>query len=155
MSRSRPDSSWPRAAARYPYPSMEVLLRQSIPLMKEPTPLPPLLVEKHAEYLVILSTAVVNLEAAEALAEKAAADLAASGKELPSFNRWKDKTNKAGLHKRLTAESDACQKVVTLRRTLRDEIMKKGEELVRLMLLQARMEAAYAEYMAELKEGSP
>jgi len=146
------NNDWPRNAARFP--PIDFLLRQSIPLMKAPTPLPTLLVESHERYLIALSTAVINLETATAAADVATDALAATKQEVASFNRWKDVAGKAGLQKRLLSEVNSCEKSVLAARLHRDQILKKGEELVKLVLLQARMEKSYAEYMADLKDES-
>lgn len=148
----RRHNDWPRNAARFP--PIDFLLRQSIPLMKPPTPLPALLVESHERYLITLSTAVLDVEAATAAAAVAADALAATKKDLTSFNRWKDVAGKAGLQKRLLSELQSCEKSLLAARINRDQILKKGEELVKLVLLQARMEKSYAEYMIDLKDDS-
>ena len=122
--------------------------------MKPPTPLPALLVESHERYLITLSTAVLDVEAATAAAAVAADALAATKQDLTSFNRWKDVAGKAGLQKRLLSELQSCEKSLLAARINRDQILKKGEELVKLVLLQARMEKSYAEYMIDLKDDS-
>jgi len=122
--------------------------------MKPPTPLPALLVKSHERYLIASSAAALDVETATAAADVAADALAATKQEVASFNRWKDVAGKAGLQKRLISELQSCEKSVLAARIRRDQILKKGEELVNLVLLQARMEKNYAEYMAELKDDS-
>lgn len=148
----RRHNDWPRKAGRFP--PIDFLLRQSIPLMKPPTPLPALLVESHERYLIALSTAVLDVETATTAAAAATDALAATKQDMASFNRWKDVAGKAGLQKRLLTELQSCEKSLLAVRLHRDQILKKGEDLVNLVLLQARMEKSYKEYMNDLKDDS-
>lgn len=140
---------WPRPESRISRPSVEFLCRNYTPPLKAPSPLPEKYVTDHALYLVAMTDATITIdEMMQAIVEKVKEidDLAAT---MVSFNRWKDTSGKASRSKRLRIELHDLETKLTEKKSFRDALVSKNERLVRLIDLQASMEAAYKDYMLD------
>lgn len=140
---------WPRSENRFSRPSVEFLCRNYAPPLKAPSPLPEKFVTDHALYLVAMTDATITIdEMLQAIAEKVKEidDLATT---MVSFNRWKDTSGKAGRNKRLHIELHDLEAKLTEKKSFRDALVSKNERLVKLIDLQASMDAAYKEYVLD------
>ena len=140
---------WPRSENRFSRPSVEFLCRNYAPPLKAPSPLPEKFVTDHALYLVAMTDATITIdEMMQAIVEKVKEidDLATT---MVSFNRWKDTSGKAGRNKRLHIELHDLEAKLTEKKSFRDALVSKNERLVKLIDLQASMDAAYKEYVLD------
>lgn len=140
---------WPRSENRFSRPSVEFLCRNYAPPLKAPSPLPEKFVTDHALYLVAMTDATITIdEMLQAIVEKVKEidDLATT---MVSFNRWKDTSGKAGRNKRLHIELHDLEAKLTEKKSFRDALVSKNERLVKLIDLQASMDAAYKEYVLD------
>ena len=140
---------WPRSENRFSRPSVEFLCRNYAPPLKAPSPLPEKFVPDHALDLVAMTDATITIdEMMQAIVEKVKEidDLATT---MVSFNRWKDTSGKAGRNKRLHIELHDLEAKLTEKKSFRDALVSKNERLVKLIDLQASMDAAYKEYVLD------
>ena len=103
----------------------------------------------HALYLVAMTDATITIdEMLQAIAEKVK-EIDELATTMVSFNRWKDTSGKAGRNKRLHIELHDLEAKLTEKKSFRDALVSKNERLVKLIDLQASMDAAYKEYVLD------
>ena len=68
---------------------------------------------------------------------------------MASFNRWKDTTGKVGRSKKLNIEIHDLEVKLSEKKSYRTALVSKNERLVKLIDLQASMEAAYKDYILD------
>jgi hypothetical protein len=140
---------WPRSENCFSRPSVDFLCRNYAPPLKAPSPLPEKYVSDHALYLIAMTDATITIdEMVKAIAEKVT-ELNELTDTMKSFNRWKDTSGKAGRNKKLRIEIHDMEVKLTEKRSFRDALVSKNERLVKLIDIQASMEAAYKDYMLD------
>ena len=140
---------WPRSENRFSRPSVEFLCRNYAPPLKAPSPLPEKFVTDHALYLIAMTDATLTIdEMMQEIVEKVK-EIDELAVTMTSFNRWKDTSGKAGRNKRLQIELHDLEVKLTEKKSFRDALVTKNEGLVKLINLQASMDAAYKEYVVD------
>ena len=103
----------------------------------------------HALYLVAVTDATISIDEMMQAIEEKLKELQNLKDSMVSFNRWKDASGKAGLSKRLTIEIHDMETKLSEKKSYRTALVSKNERLVKLIDLQASMEAAYKDYMID------
>lgn len=140
---------WPSRDRRHRFPPIEFLIRNYAPPLKAPTPLPEKYLIEHAMYLVAVTDATISIDEMMQAIEEKLKELNNLKDSMASFNRWKDTSGKAGLSKRLTIEIHNMEIKLSEKKSYRTALVSKNERLVKLIDLQASMEAAYKDYMLD------
>ena len=140
---------WPSRDRHHRFPPIEFLIRNYAPPLKAPSPLPEKYLIDHALYLVAVTDATVSIdEMMQAIVEKVK-ELNDLKDSMASFNRWKDTTGKVGRSKKLNIEIHDLEVKLSEKKSYRTALVSKNERLVKLIDLQASMEAAYKDYMLD------
>ena len=142
---------WPRPESRVPFPPIAFLIKNAAPPMKAPTPIPEKFVEKYEAYLATSASLLLAVQEALDAFEKKTKELNDVKESMTSFNRWKDTSGKAVIHKRLTQEVAALDMTLRTKRETYEKLQKDNEQLVKLVRLQESMEAAYADYKEDCR----
>ena len=103
----------------------------------------------HALYLVAVTDATISIDEMMQAIEEKLKELNNLKDSMASFNRWKDTSGKAGLSKRLTIEIHDMEVKLSEKKSYRTALISKNERLVKLINLQASMEAAYKDYVVD------
>lgn len=140
---------WPSRDRRHRFPPIEFLIRNYAPPLKAPTPLPEKYLIEHAMYLVAVTDATISIDEMMQAIEEKLKELNNLKDSMASFNRWKDTSGKAGLSKRLTIEIHNMEIKLSEKKSYRTALVSKNERLVKLIDLQASMEAAYKDYILD------
>jgi hypothetical protein len=140
---------WPSRDRRHRFPPVDFLIRNYAPPLRAPSPLPEKYLIDHALYLVAVTDATVSIdEMMQAIVDKVK-ELNDLKDSMVSFNRWKDTAGKAGRSKRLSIEIHDLEVKLSEKKSYRTALVSKNERLVKLIDLQASMEAAYKDYMID------
>ena len=140
---------WPSRDRRHRFPPVDFLIRNYAPPLRAPTPLPEKYVIDHALYLVAVTDATISIDEMMQAIEEKLKELQRLKDSMASFNRWKDTSGKAGLSKRLTIEIHDMEVKLSEKKSYRTALISKNERLVKLINLQASMEAAYKDYVVD------
>ena len=140
---------WPSRDRRHRFPPVDFLIRNYAPPLRAPTPLPEKYVIDHALYLVAVTDATISIDEMMQAIEEKLKELQHLKDSMASFNRWKDTSGKAGLSKRLTIEIHDMEVKLSEKKSYRTALISKNERLVKLINLQASMEAAYNDYVVD------
>jgi hypothetical protein len=140
---------WPSRDRRHRFPPIEFLIRNYAPPLKAPSPRPEKYLIDHALYLVAVTDATISIDEMMQAIEEKLKELNNLKDSMASFNRWKDASGKAGLSKRLTIEIHNMEIKLSEKKSYRTALVSKNERLVKLIDLQASMEAAYKDYMLD------
>ena len=140
---------WPSRDRRLRFPPVDFLIRNYAPPLRAPTPLPEKYVIDHALYLVAVTDATISIDEMMQAIEEKLKELQHLKDSMASFNRWKDTSGKAGLSKRLTIEIHDMEVKLSEKKSYRTALISKNERLVKLINLQASMEAAYNDYVVD------
>lgn len=140
---------WPSRDRRHRFPPVDFLIRNYAPPLRAPTPLPEKYVIDHALYLVAVTDATISIDEMMQAIEEKLKELQRLKDSMASFNRWKDTSGKAGLSKRLTIEIHDMEVKLSEKKSYRTALISKNERLVKLINLQASMEAAYNDYVVD------
>ena len=140
---------WPSRDRRLRFPPVDFLIRNYAPPLRAPTPLPEKYMSDHALYLVAVTDATISIDEMMQAIEEKLKELQHLKDSMASFNRWKDTSGKAGLSKRLTIEIHDMEVKLSEKKSYRTALISKNERLVKLINLQASMEAAYNDYVVD------
>lgn len=140
---------WPSRDRRHRFPPVDFLIRNYAPPLRAPTPLPEKYMSDHALYLVAVTDATISIDEMMQAIEEKLKELQNLKDSMASFNRWKDTSGKAGLSKRLTIEIHDMEVKLSEKKSYRTALISKNERLVKLINLQASMEAAYNDYVVD------
>lgn len=140
---------WPSRDRRLRFPPVDFLIRNYAPPLRAPTPLPEKYMSDHALYLVAVTDATISIDEMMQAIEEKLKELQNLKDSMASFNRWKDTSGKAGLSKRLTIEIHDMEVKLSEKKSYRTALISKNERLVKLINLQASMEAAYNDYVVD------
>ena len=140
---------WPSRDRRHRFPPVDFLIRNYAPPLRAPSPLPEKYLIDHALYLVAVTDATISIDEMMQAIEEKLKELNNLKDNMASFNRWKDASGKAGLSKRLTIEIHNMEIKLSEKKSYRTALISKNERLVKLIDLQASMEAAYKGYMLD------
>ena len=140
---------WPSRDRRHRFPPVDFLIRNYAPPLRAPTLLPEKYMSDHALSLVAVTDATISIDEMMQAIEEKLKELQNLKDSMVSFNRWKDASGKAGLSKRLTIEIHDMETKLSEKKSYRTALVSKNERLVKLIDLQASMEAAYKDYMID------